>query len=245
MRWQAIVALSVGLTANAVLAADVTAINGDTVRLDRLIFRLQGVNAPELDQTCLDDKGVPWSCGIAARDRLDQAVKSAKVDCDDQGVDPLNPRRRLGLCWLMEADISLNQRVVREGWALSFAPAGRRGFKADQDDAQDNQRGLWKGCFTSAADFRRWEKGRAELRGQGCRLLSKQAVRDLLFPTHPSMPPGCAIKGNNVLRAQVSGHRGVYHLPSCRSYQRAKWPNRWFCSEEDARAAGYRKSLTC
>jgi endonuclease YncB( thermonuclease family) len=245
MRPPWIVVLALILMAETGSAADVMATSGDTVRVGRALIRLAGIQGPELDQTCLDDKGVSWTCGIAARDRLAEAIGGAKVDCDDQGVDPQHPKRRLGICWLEGADISLNQRLVREGWAVSFAPGAERRFKADEDDAQDNRRGLWQGCFIAPADFQRGEKRQARLRGRGCRVLSDQVARDLLFPARPAMPPGCAIKGNNVLRAQVTGHRGVYHLESCRSYPRAKWPNRWFCSEDDAQAAGYRKSLTC
>ena len=38
---------------------------------------------------------------------------------------------------------------------------------------------------------------------------------------------------------------GIYHLESCRSYQSTKKPNRWFCSEDEAKAAGFRKSYSC
>jgi methylphosphotriester-DNA--protein-cysteine methyltransferase len=57
------------------------------------------------------------------------------------------------------------------------------------------------------------------------------------------MPPGCPIKAKLALRAV--GYEGIYHLPSCGSYGRLKRVNRWFCSEEDALAEGFRKPLTC
>jgi methylphosphotriester-DNA--protein-cysteine methyltransferase len=47
------------------------------------------------------------------------------------------------------------------------------------------------------------------------------------------------------VRAKVTGYRGIYHLEGCRSYRTLKNPNRWFCSEEDAQAAGFRRALTC
>jgi methylphosphotriester-DNA--protein-cysteine methyltransferase len=59
------------------------------------------------------------------------------------------------------------------------------------------------------------------------------------------MPAGCDIKGRIGLRSQVAGYLGIYHLPSCRSYARTKQPHRWFCTEQEAQAAGYRKSYTC
>jgi hypothetical protein len=66
-----------------------------------------------------------------------------------------------------------------------------------------------------------------------------------LFPDDPSMPPGCSIKGKFAARAKLTGHRGIYHLEGCGSYQRTKKPDRWFCSEDDAQAAGFRNAFTC
>ena len=50
------------------LAAEIIVSNGDTFKLDRTIYRLDGIDAPEIDQMCLDQHGDVWPCGIAARD---------------------------------------------------------------------------------------------------------------------------------------------------------------------------------
>jgi hypothetical protein len=53
---------------------------------------------------------------------------------------------------------------------------------------------------------------------------------------------GCGIKGNISVR---TGER-IYHVPGQKYYfvTRINWSRgeRWFCSEEDARAAGWRKA---
>ena len=59
------------------------------------------------------------------------------------------------------------------------------------------------------------------------------------------MPPGCSIKGKFAVRARVTGNLGIYHLQACRSYPGLGNPDRWFCSEEDAQAAGFRKAYNC
>ena len=59
------------------------------------------------------------------------------------------------------------------------------------------------------------------------------------------MPPGCPIKGKFAVRARVTGNVGVYHLQGCRSYAGLTKPERWFCSEDDAQAAGFRKAYNC
>jgi endonuclease YncB( thermonuclease family) len=44
--------------------------DGDTLTLDGTDFRLDGIDAPEKDQMCFDEKGEICACGIEARDRL-------------------------------------------------------------------------------------------------------------------------------------------------------------------------------
>jgi endonuclease YncB( thermonuclease family) len=234
-----VISTAPALAAQAVVRDEMTLSMGD------VSFRLDGIEAPALDQVCLDGKGAVWACGVEARDRLATLISSQRVGCHDNGLAPGHPTKRLGICWVEGDDLSLNQRLVREGWALSLEPSGKGRFKADQDDAQDNGRGLWKGCFTAPSDLTHWNKSKAKLLGLTCGAASNQTIRDLIFPAQPAMPPGCTIKGILALRAKITGHRGVYHMEHCRSYARAKWPNRWYCSEEDARADGFRKAFNC
>jgi predicted metalloprotease len=92
---------------------------------------------------------------------------------------------------------------------------------------------------------RRFTISTAVLLGAACPKPNNWPIRQKLFPDEPVMPTGCAIKGRINLRSQIAGYAGIYHLPSCRSYKRTEHPHRWFCSEEEAQADGFRKSLTC
>ena len=104
---------------------------------------------------------------------------------------------------------------------------------------------MWKGCFVTPEALRRVTISTAQMFGAACPSSSNWQVRNMLFPDYPTMPPGCAIKGRIAMRAQVAGNVGIYHPESCGSYARTKNPHRWFCSEEEAQAAGFRKSYTC
>ena len=57
--------------------------------------------------------------------------------------------------------------------------------------------------------------------------------------------PTINIKGKYAVRARVTGNIGIYHLQACRSYPALTKPDRWFCSEEDAQAAGFRRAYNC
>jgi endonuclease YncB( thermonuclease family) len=227
------------------LAAEVSIADGNTVILNGVTYRLEGIDAPQTDQTCLDDKGGAWTCGIAARDRLQEYVRKRDIRCTDRGADSIHRKRRVGECWVEGETTSLNQWMVQQGWALNADRSARGRFKADRDSASAKRLGLWNGCFIAPDDLRRITISTAGLLGATCPKASNWRVREMLFPEFPVMPPGCDIKGKSVLRSQMGGYRGIYHLANCRSYARTKPTHRWFCSEEEAQAVGFRKSYTC
>src|SRR4029450_3355715 len=66
-------------------AANLVVTDGDTLLLDGTRFRLDGIDAPEMDQTCLDDSAKVWACGVEARNRLNAHVESRTVRCEDGG----------------------------------------------------------------------------------------------------------------------------------------------------------------
>lgn len=225
------------------LAATIVVADGDTFQLDGTVYRLDGIDAPEIDQTCLDQRGEVWPCGVAARDRLRAYLANHAVRCEDKGTDPDHKHRKLGICSIDGEATTLNAWLVREGWAIKFEPSAKGRFTDEEADARKNRRGLWDGCFAEPHDLRRWDQNGARLVGGGCQAAHQNRTREKLFRVDPAMPLGCPIKAKLALRAV--GYDGIYHLPTCGSYQRQKRVNRWFCSEEDAQAAGFRKALTC
>jgi endonuclease YncB( thermonuclease family) len=212
----------------------------DTLTIGKIKFRLDGVDAPELDQGCLDAKGELYFCGQAAFQKLLEFVAERPIHCDDLGPDTSynDTNRRIG--WCAVDAVNLHTWLVKEGWALNFERYARGRFKQEEADASEARRGLWAGCFAAPWDFRKTNK-KAVLLGAAC----PPDARGKLFPDDPRMPPGCPIKAKYARRALLTGHRGIYHPPGCRSYRTTKNPDRWFCSEEDARAAGFRAPLNC
>jgi hypothetical protein len=93
-------------------------------------------------------------------------------------------------------------------------------------------------------DFRLGKKDGA-LIGGSCRADRDKEIRAELFPEDIAQPPACAIKGKFAARARFTGNVGIYHLQGCRSYAGLTRPNRWFCSEDDALAAGFRRAYNC
>lgn len=232
------------LSASQSWAAGAVVKDGGTLQLAGVTYRLDGIDAPELDQMCIDEHADTWACGVEARDQLAKLSSGREIRCGDLGADPAYKKRRIGVCTVVGETTSLNQLVVRQGFALNFDPAAKGRFKEDEAGAKDKRQGLWKGCFVAPSEFRRGRKDGALL-GDSCRTDKDREIRAVLFPEQPAMPSGCNIKGKFAVRARVTGNRGVYHLQGCRSYPGLTEPDRWFCSEDDAHAAGFRKAYNC
>lgn len=223
------------------IAATATVKDGLTLQLAGNTFRIDGVDAPPVDQMCIDERADSWTCGAEALDQLNKLVGGKQVRCGDLGPDPASKKRRLGLCIIEGETMNIGQLLVQRGFAIADAKGK---YKADEETARQERRGLWKGCFAAPADFRIWKKD-AALLGSACRADRDQQIRAILFPVDPVMPAGCTIKGKYAVRARVTGNVGIYHLQSCRSYPGLSNSERWFCSEDDAQAAGFRKAYNC
>ena len=154
-----------------------------------------------------------YGCGKQATQALANLVAGRSVKCEIVGRDDYG--RALGVC--IAADTELNRTMVRDGWALAFVKYSDR-YAADQGAAEAAKAGLWAGSFAKPWE---WRLGEAE------------AVQK----TRP-----CAIKGN------VNGKgEHIYHLPFQHFYRRVNIDEikgeRWFCTEQEAREAGWRRAL--
>jgi endonuclease YncB( thermonuclease family) len=210
-------------------------VDGDTVQIGASKIRLEGVDAPETDQLCLDGNNHHWTCGIEARDRLMQKAGGKVWRCRTSSNDRYG--RALATCKV--EGLNINQWLVRSGWALSFVRYSHE-YDADERAARDAKSGLWSGAFIAPWDWRHRNSNTEIL---GAISVPKNAQTILLSAasaaTAPS--PDCTIKGN-------IGRKGecIYHVPGGRFYSTVKMDlsqgKRWFCTEEEAKAAGCRKS---
>jgi endonuclease YncB( thermonuclease family) len=239
-----IAGLALALLASPGSAATAVVKDGNTIQLGNVTYRLEGTDAPELDQTCIDENADPWTCGIDARAQLQKLIAGRPVRCDDHGPDKTARNRHIGACTAEGDTTSLNQALVKAGFAIDFEPSAKGRFLPDEDKAREGRLGLWKGCFVAPADFRIGKKDGALL-GSICRTDRDRQIRAVLFPEDIPMPPNCTIKAKFAVRARVTGNVGVYHLQGCPSYPGETDPSRWFCSEDEAQAAGFRRAYNC
>jgi endonuclease YncB( thermonuclease family) len=222
----------------------------DTVKLEGRNFRLDGVDAPETDQTCLEGTGAKWHCGIEARDQLSGFINGRRVCCADIGPDSKSRSRRIGRCSIGKENLS--RWLVSQGWGLDLKPDSGGRFQIHETAALLDQRGMWRGCFVVPSEFRRWNIGTPRFLGARCPGNTSN-IREQLFPADPDTPPGCpiAIKGKvpPFWIRLIRRYRGTYHMEACADYSTTRINrrkgDRWFCSEEEAMSEDFRKSQNC
>ena len=198
-------------TALGSLSGSVRVVDGDTLEVGGERVRLEGIDGPESAQTCQRGDGKSWPCGKAAAKALERLVAGGKVICEDRGTDKYG--RTLGVCNASGRDI--NAEMVREGFAWAFVKYSQS-YVAAEAEARALGAGIWQGEAEPAWDYRARAWAGAE----------------------DTAPQGCAIKGN------VTAHGRIYHMPWSPWYGKVKVDalngERWFCSEADALAAGWR-----
>ena len=186
--------------------------DGDTLRVGAVRVRLSGVDAPELSQRCGPD-GRKVACGAMAAEWLRKRVEGRSVSCGTVDTDRYG--RAVAVCRLGGADVGA--ALVEAGWATAYRRYSMA-YVGQEDRAREARRGIWALGFEPPSDYRRERR---------------------LAGVSPAPDPRCAIKGN-VSASKVR----IYHLPGSHAYPEVRISEgkgeRWFCSEREAAAAGWR-----
>lgn len=212
------------------LTGRASVVDGDTLTIHGQRVRLHGIDAPETGQTCTA-RGEDFRCGQTAALVLADKIGRRSVVCEGNEHDRYG--RLTAVCTLRGQD--LNAWMVTQGWALAYR-AYSSDYVRQEEHAAARKRGLWQGAFVAPWEWRRSR-----------RLQTAQAAP----PTPLVEPPAaqareagdCVIKGNISVR---TGER-IYHVPGGQYYDRTRISpskgERWFCSEREALAAGWRPSM--
>ena len=139
---------SLFLFSNNLFASHVTVIDGDTIRLGDVKIRFSGIDAPEINQTCVASEG-KVACGKISRDLLIEKVTNNKISCTDEGKDFYG--RVLGECFVNGE--SLSSYLVREGFAFAYRKYSNK-YIEDEEYAKFNKLGMWSMEFQYPWDYR-------------------------------------------------------------------------------------------
>ena len=188
-------------------------IDGDTIEIESgQKVRYIGIDTPE---TVHPDMKVQCF-GKEAAVKNKELVEGKTVELE-KDVSETDKYGRL-LRYVYAEDIFVNDFLIRQGFAhaSTYPPDVKYQdqLRAAEEEARSNNRGLWSQCD-----------------------LSSQSSQ----PSSSSQPADCLIKGN----ISSSGEK-IYHMPGQRYYDKMvideNKGERWFCSEDEAVSAGWRKS---
>ena len=155
-------------------------------------------------------EGRDWPCGAAVTRAARDAFEGRLATCERVDTDRYG--RMVALCTAEGRDIG--RAMVVSGLATAYARYSSR-YVADEAEAARAGRGIHAGEFAAPSEHR---------------------IARVAGTVPPD--PACAIKGN------ISANGRIYHLPGSRSYPNTGIDEgegeRWFCSAEEAVAAGWR-----
>lgn len=198
-------------------------VDGDTidVLLDGKVerIRLIGINTPETV-----DPRRPVECFGKEASEKAKSILSGKLIVLES--DPTQGERdkydRLLRYVFLEDGTNLNLSMIQEGYAYEYTYnlpyKYQTAFKQAQRKAKENKMGLW---------------------GMQC----TNQTTTIAAPA-AGAAGACNIKGNINAKKEK-----IYHVPGCGSYDKTVIDEnngeKWFCSEQEALDAGWRKALNC
>jgi endonuclease YncB( thermonuclease family) len=197
-------------------------IDGDTIEIHGQRIRFFGIDAPESNQVCELPPGTKYRCGQKSALALADLISDKTVRCIEKDRDLY--KRIVGECFI--DSINLNAWMVSQGWALAYRQYSKA-FIIQEEEAKTAKVGIWAGTFQMPWDFRH------NPATVGSTPTSKKAAEH----------GDCLIKGNI-----SSKNERIYHVPGTSWYNKTKIDTakgeRWFCSEDEAQAAGWRKAMS-
>lgn len=207
------------------ISGEAKVIDGDSLEIGATRIRLHAIDAFEGRQTCYRGSAA-WDCGAVATRELRRLVGTQPIACERIDIDSYG--RTVAIC--RNGDSDLGAEMVRAGLALAYREFGDD-YVDEEEEAQQARSGAWAGTFTAPWDERH---GTASPRSERTSAPSK--------PATPNTGVDCRGTG---IKANINreGER-IYHVPSSRWYDdtdiNESKGERWFCSEDEARRAGWR-----
>lgn len=122
------------------------AVDGDTLAAAGERLRIEGIDAPELGQTCEGADGSTYACGEEARRTLRTLASDGAWECSGTRRDRY--QRLLVVC--KQGLDDLGERLVAAGAAV----ADRR-YLVAEGKARAAGEGIWAGRFERPSDWRR------------------------------------------------------------------------------------------
>ena len=133
-------------------------VDGDTIHIGEYKIRLEGIDAPEMKQTCklqylklsFLSFNKTYYCGVKSKEKLSKKINNKKINCKISSRDRY--KRYIATCYKNKTN--LNKWMVRNGFAIAYRRYSNN-YVPDEEFAKEKELGLWQGKFMSPE---RWRK---------------------------------------------------------------------------------------
>lgn len=122
-------------------------VDGDSLEIGKKRIRLMGIDAPEYDQSCKDEKGALYPCGKQSAQYLQNLINHKKIKCKIHKKDKYDRE----LCTCYADDKNLNAQMIKDGQAIVYLESD---YHSEQETAQKEKKGIWRGIFIHPRLFR-------------------------------------------------------------------------------------------
>jgi len=200
--------------ANLVMVVRV--VDGDTIVIDGDVYvRLLGIDAPEGGECFYEE----------SKDALVSLIQGEYIRLEKDVSDKDNFGRLLRYVFLSNNNLFVNNRLLDEGYADVMSSGQdllyRRLLTSSRNQAITQRKGIWGACE------------------------NQEKEAETIFPLEKndiSVNPECLIKGN----ISEHGYGKVYFSPGDPNYNQVKVSfdkgEQFFCTEQEAEAAGFMKN---
>lgn len=218
----------------------VKVIDGDTVHVQlpngkEEKIRIIGIDTPETK-----DPRKPVQCfGKEASKQMNKLVSGKTVTLERNPAEDRDKYKRL-LRYILLNGEDIGASMIRDGFAFSYKqfPHPRlEAYNLLEREAGEALRGLWG----SVCEYSKTHSAAPSVKS---RVKSKSVKSKAPSAISKPAKTSCVIKGNISSKKEK-----IYHMKGCGSYEKTQIDTaageRMFCSEQEAKAAGWRKAGNC
>ena len=133
-------------------------VDGDTIHIGEYKIRLEGIDAPEMKQTCklqylklsFLSFNKTYYCGVKSKEKLSKKINNKKITCKIFSRDQY--KRYIATCYKNKTN--LNKWMVRNGHAVAYLRYSKKYYR-DENYAKKKGLGLWRGAFLRPEKWRK------------------------------------------------------------------------------------------
>ena len=149
-----LVLLLIGTAQAETLTGHPRVVDADTLAYGEERVRVEGIDAPEMRQSCRSARGDTYKCGVVATEALKARIGSDPVTCEGDSRGRYG--RLIGFCYFADGT-DLNGWVVRQGHAMAYKQYSEK-YVSQEDQARAEGLGIWQGKFIEPWNWRRGER---------------------------------------------------------------------------------------